>query len=107
MKIISYNLLVINLVNDEIVNFGNHEFKVIDRNIVTLSGIKKIISFNDLEFFLESVMGIIHIKGEKLEIIRMDTTDGNIKIKGKINSLEYMDSKRQNKEESILAKLFK
>ena len=69
----------------ESVNFGNHELKIIDRGIITITGIKKIVSFDNEEFLLESVMGMIHIKGEKLEVIKLDTHDGNVKIKGKIN----------------------
>ncbi len=91
----------------ESVNFGNHELKIIDRGIITLTGIKKIVSFDNEEFLLESVMGMIHIKGEKLEVIKLDTHDGNVKIKGKINSFQYIESVKKGKEESLLTKLFK
>ena len=33
--------------------------------------------------------------------------DGNVKIKGKINSFMYIDGKTKNKEDSIISKLFK
>ena len=52
-------------------------------------------------------MGLILIKGSNLEIMRLDTHDGNVKIKGKINSFSYLDSKDKPKEESLLSKLFK
>ena len=56
---------------------------------------------------MESSLGVIHLIGSGLELIRLDTQDGNVKIKGKINSIEYLDSKEKHKEESLLAKLFK
>ena len=57
---------------------------------------------------MESTMGVILLKGESLEIIKLDTHDGNVKIKGKINSLNYLESnKTKAKEESFLVKLFK
>lgn len=93
--------------NIESVNFGTHEVKIIDRSIINLSGIKKIISFNKEEFLLESVMGIIDIKGNNLELIKLDTHDGNVKIKGKISSFQYIEANKKNKEESLLVKLFK
>lgn len=93
--------------NIENVNFGTHEVKIIDRSIINLSGIKKIISFNKEEFLLESVMGIIDIKGNNLELIKLDTHDGNVKIKGKISSFQYIEANKKNKEESLLVKLFK
>ncbi len=92
---------------EEVISFGNHELKLIDRREISLTGIKKITSFDSEEFLLESNMGIILIKGSNLEIMRLDTHDGNVKIKGKINSFTYLDSKDKPKEESLLSKLFK
>lgn len=92
---------------EEIVTYGSHELKLIDRKEISLTGIKKITSFDSEEFLLESNMGIILIKGSGLEIMRLDTHDGNVKIKGKINSFSYLDNKEKTKEESIISKLFK
>ena len=86
---------------------GNHELKIVDRSQIYLTGIKKIDSFDDEEFLLESTMGNILLKGENLEIIRLDTHDGNVRIKGMINSLAYIEDKQKNKEEGLIAKLFK
>lgn len=92
---------------EDIVSYGSHELKIIDRREITLTGIKKITSFDAEEFLLESNMGPILIKGSNLEIMRLDTHDGNVKIKGKINGFNYLDNKEKAKEESIIAKLFK
>ncbi len=88
-------------------SFGNHELKMIDRGILTLTGINKIDSFDNEEFLLESNMGHLHIKGEQLELVKLDTHDGNVKIKGKVNSIIYLENHKKDKEESILTKLFK
>ncbi|MFI3260807.1 MAG: YabP/YqfC family sporulation protein [bacterium] len=87
----------------------SHEVKIVDRNFISLTGIIKITSFNDEEFLLESNMGNIHIKGSGLEVLKMDTMDGLVKIKGHILSLIYLDRtiKGKVKEESLVAKLFK
>ncbi len=92
---------------NEKINQTVHEIKMVDRAFINLTGIIKIISFNDEEFLLESNMGNIHIKGETLEVIKMDTLDGNVKIKGHISNINYIESKQKNKEESIMAKLFR
>ena len=88
-------------------SFGNHELKMIDRGILTLTGINKIDSFDNEEFLLESNMGHLHIMGEQLELVKLDTHDGNVKIKGKVNSIIYLENHKKEKEESILTKLFK
>lgn len=92
---------------EDIVSYGSHELKIIDRREIALTGIKKITSFDAEEFLLESNMGPILIKGTGLEIMRLDTHDGNVKIKGKINGFNYLDNKEKNKEESLISKLFK
>lgn len=93
---------------EELVTFGTHELKLIDRREIALTGIKKITSFDAEEFLLESNMGIILIKGSNLEIMKLDTHNGNVKIKGKINSFNYLETnKTKNKDESLLTKLFK
>ncbi|MGN1371585.1 MAG: sporulation protein YabP [Candidatus Coprovivens sp.] len=83
-----------------------HEVKVIDRSLIYLSGIDKIISFDSEEFLMESVMGIILLKGENLEIVKLDTHDGIVSIKGNINSMIYDDGKKKDGE-TLLGKLFK
>ena len=88
-------------------NNTNHEVKLIDRNILNMSGITKIESFNKDEFYLTSVMGPVHIVGENLELINLDTTSLLIKIKGTIKAIIYMDKLKKEKKESIISKLFK
>ncbi len=93
--------------NIDMVNYGSHEIKITDRSVISLSGINKISSFDDQEFLMESNMGVILLKGEGLEIVKLDTHDGNVKIKGKLISFAYIENMKKNKEESLLSKLFK
>lgn len=93
--------------NIEEIITSNHEVKILDRKQIYLTGVKKISSFDNEEFLMETSMGILLLKGEGLEIIKLDTHDGNVRIKGKINSFNYLESKEKIKEESLFAKLFK
>lgn len=83
----------------------SHIIKLNERKNIIISGIKKINNFDDKEFSLDSIMGGIIIKGEHLEMIKLDTVEGNVSIKGKINSFYYTDN--DSKENSLLMKLFK
>lgn len=92
---------------DNIVNF-NHSISITERKNLNVTGVKKIDSFDDEEFLLETNMGYMVIKGKSLEIVKLDTYQGNVAIKGTFNSLTYMESnKKQEKEDSILGRLFK
>ncbi len=86
---------------------GSHEVKINDRKHIVLSGIKKIASFDREEFVMESHLGVIVLKGTELELIKLDTHEGNLSIKGLINNLSYMDEQKKNKDESLWSKLFK
>ncbi len=87
---------------------ANHEVKIIDRREIYITGVKKISSFDNEEFLLETTMGVLLLKGSGLEILKLDTHDGNVRIKGKINSYQYLENgKTKAKEESFMAKLFK
>lgn len=87
---------------------SNHNVSITGRKNIIISGVKKIENFNENEFLLETVMGFMNIKGSDLEIVKLDTFQGDVTIKGKIDSLVYLESsKKKNKEESIFNKLFK
>lgn len=86
-------------------NSNNHIIKLVDRKSIIINGIKRIINFDDKQFSLESVMGDIIIKGNSLEMIKLDTIDGNVSIKGNIDSINYLDNGKAG--ESLINKLFK
>lgn len=86
-------------------NSLNHVVKIVERKNIIISGIKKIVSFDDKQFLLESNMGNIFIKGSNLEMIKLDTIDGNVSIKGTIDSFVYAEDKKVV--DSIITKLFK
>ena len=86
----------------------NHNVQISERKTSSISGVKKLESFDNKEFFLLTTMGYLLIKGDGLELIKLDTFQGNLSIKGKIDSLTYLDDggKKVSKE-SVLSKLFK
>ena len=76
---------------DKIDTALTHAITLGERSNLVISGIKKIDSFDNEEFLLETSMGFLMIKGEGLEIIKLDTYQGNVNIKGKINSMTYIE----------------
>ena len=81
------------------------DIKICDRKKVSLTGVKKVVNFNSEEFYLETTLGDVSIKGSELEILKLDTVDQILSIKGKFNSLIYLDSNK--KEVSFISRLFK
>lgn len=83
----------------------NHNITISERKNIIITGVKKIDSFDNEEFLMETTMGNITIKGKELEIVKLDTYQGSVSIKGVVNSLSYMDTNK--KEEGMFSKLFK
>ena len=87
---------------------GNHNIAINMRKSINITGVKKIENFDENEFLLETNMGYLMIKGTNLEIIKLDTYQGDVSIKGKVDSLNYLENnKKQDKQESVFSKLFK
>ena len=89
-------------------NNYNHSISLLERKTLVITGVKKIDNFDDKHFLLETTMGYMVVKGENLELIKLDTLSCNLTIKGLINSMEYLlESNKKNKEESVFNRLFK
>ncbi len=86
----------------------NHEISIKGRKSIYLTGVNKIESFDNEEFLMETSMGFLVLKGEELEIIKLDTKDGIVSIKGILTSMAYVDQiKKHNKDGSLFNKLFR
>ena len=86
----------------------NHNVTINERKNIVITGVKKIDSFDNEEFLMDTSLGHMIIKGEELEIVKLDTYQGNVSIKGKINSLVYTETgSKKEKEDGIFNKLFK
>lgn len=93
--------------NKELIDSLNHKISINERKNILLSGIKKINNFDENEFFVDSIMGQIVIKGENLELLKLDTFQGNLSIKGKIISVIYLDDSKKMTADNIISRLFK
>ena len=58
----------------------NHSITLNERKNLVITGVKKIDSFDNEEFLLETNMGYMVIKGKELEIVKLDTYQGNVSI---------------------------
>ena len=84
----------------------NQNISINNRTYIELSGISKVESMNEYEFYIVSILGNILLRGEKLEMVELDINKGTLKIKGKIYSLEYTNETKK-KSKSMLGKIFK
>ena len=93
---------------ENIVNNYSHSINLVERKNLIVTGVKKIDNFDNEEFLLETSLGHLVIKGNDLELVKLDTMQGNVSIKGTIISFAYIeDYKSKSRENSIFNRLFK
>ena len=86
----------------------NHSLNLLERKTLVITGVKKIDNFDNNHFLLDTSMGYMMVKGENLELLKLDTMSGNVSIKGAIQSIQYLvDNNKKKNEESIISRLFK
>lgn len=93
---------------DNSISNYNHGISLFERKNLVITGVKKIDNFDSMQFVLETIMGFMIVKGSDLELVKLDTLQGHVTIKGMINGITYADdSSKKDREESIFSRLFK
>ena len=86
----------------------NHSINLLERKTLVVTGVKKIENVDNLHFLMDTSMGFMLVKGDDLELIKLDTLAGNVTIKGVINSIEYiLENNKKSHDDSIFNRLFK
>ena len=92
---------------DSIGNYS-HGINLVERKNLIITGVKKIENFDTEQFLLETSMGFLIVKGEDLELIKLDTLQGNVSIRGLIKGIDYLEeNNKKQKDNSIFNRLFK
>jgi len=84
----------------------NHKVMIENREMTTITDIAEIDSFDEEEIRAKLHKGMIIIKGEKLNIRKLDLESGEAEIGGTINSLMYVKVKEKS-EKCIISRMFK
>lgn len=79
-----------------------------NRKKMTLDGVLEILSFNDDQILITTVLGNMDIRGEELKMTKLDVQNGDVSITGKISYIVYTsDERKSKKSNSIISKIFR
>lgn len=79
-----------------------------NRKKMNLDGVTEIVSFNDEQILLKTVLGNMDIRGEELKMNKLDVQNGDVVISGNIAYIVYTsEEKKQKKQNGIIARLFR
>ena len=87
---------------------GNHRLELTNRGDMRLTGVKDVVSFDAGEVLLETVRGMLLIRGDGLHVSRLTLDKGEVDVEGKVDSMAYSEKENTIKTaESVFARLFR
>lgn len=87
---------------------GKSTLTIENRKKMALNGVSEIISFNEDQILLITVLGNIDIRGEELKMTKLDVQNGDVVITGRISYVVYTtNEKKPRKQNSIFSRIFR
>ncbi len=86
---------------------GAHKLSLIGRKTLSLTGVKEVVSFDAKEVILETVQGMLLLRGDEMNVTRLLVEKGEVDLEGRIDSLVYTErGKGSKRSESFAKRLF-
>ncbi|MBO5370745.1 MAG: sporulation protein YabP [Clostridia bacterium] len=82
-----------------------HNIIMENRSKISISGVENAESYNETEIILHTSKGILIIRGEGLNLSKLNLDSGEITVNGRIAMLEYAQPKQSGT--SFFGKIFK
>lgn len=83
---------------------GTHKLSLEGRKTLTLTGVKEVISFDAKEVILDTVLGVLLLRGDELNVTRLLVEKGEVDLDGRIDSLVYTERRHGGKRSESFAK---
>jgi len=93
--------------NPKIESISSQDISLKNRKDLEITGVKKLISLNQEEFIVDTVLGFMIVRGYNLEMKQLDIEKGILSIIGDVYLIEYQESAKTKKNKSFVSKLFK
>lgn len=86
---------------------GSHRITIDSRKSCKISGVVDALSFDEHEVMLETVDGMLKIRGNDMHVSRLNLDKGELDVEGRVDCLEYTDKTTFSKKtEGLLTRLF-
>lgn len=86
---------------------GVHKLSLIGRKTLALTGVKEVVSFDAREVILDTVQGVLMLRGDEMNVTRLLVEKGEMDLEGRIDSLTYTErGKGAKRSESFAKRLF-
>lgn len=89
------------------INDQAHQITLNNRNLLAIDGVTNLGSYEEDLLILETVAGVLEVKGTHLHVQQLNIDQGRVVIDGEICSLVYKDRDSVKKGKGFLSKLIK
>ncbi len=72
---------------------SGHHLILEERERLTVSGVEEVESFDENTIVMETVQGLLIVRGEGLHIEKLSLDGGDLKVEGTVESLTYEESR--------------
>ena len=76
---------------------GCHEVHINNREEISLSGVREVLSFDEEYLVLDTDQGEVTIEGGSMRMETFDTDSGKVALRGRIDSLVYSTEKEKKR----------
>lgn len=83
----------------------SHSIHLDNRQLMSVTGVKHVDSFNEYEVTLITDAGDLRIEGNQLHISRLNLDEGQVILEGEVIALEYSEEMPQRG--NLLSRMFK
>lgn len=84
-----------------------HRLVMDNRELIALTGVQKVQSFDPKEIILETELGILSIKGEQLSIKLLNLEEGLIDLQGHVSALIYHRNASGGSRQGLMHRIFR
>ncbi len=78
-----------------------------NRNKLSISGVKDVLSFDDQVVIMETELGMLTVKGDNLKINKLSIDTSEVIVEGDISNLGYNDHTKKEQDGGLFSKIFK
>ena len=78
-----------------------------NREKLSISGVLDVLSFDDQVVMVETELGLLTVKGERLKINKLSLDTSEVIVEGDISCLAYSEKNQEKIKTSLISKIFK
>ncbi len=78
-----------------------------NREKLNISGVIDVLSFDDQVVMVETELGLLTVKGEKLRINKLSIDTSEVIVEGDISYLAYSEKEKEQNKSSFISRIFK